>query len=163
MTDEDQNVGDVQMMNKAQEGHTRSRNGDREVSDKLKTKRKKVKEFINQMSPKGPRQLIENLNDKQKEGIQEIGFGGFLYRQADIILEAMWLVQNFDTCSCSMPLANGRKRVTEQDVHVMLGLPTGSIEVGQLLFPTIYEASKLNRRIDFIFRLNYLKGARRET
>ena len=45
-----------------------------EMSDKLKIKQKKVKEFINQMSPKGLWQLIPNLNDKQKEGIQEISF-----------------------------------------------------------------------------------------
>ena len=65
---------DVQMMNKAQEGNVRSGNGERVMSDKLKIKQKKVKEFINQMSPKGLWQLIPNLNDKQKEGIQEISF-----------------------------------------------------------------------------------------
>jgi len=31
------------------------------------------------MFPKGLRQLIENLNDKQKEAFKEINFGGFLY------------------------------------------------------------------------------------
>ncbi|KAJ8426238.1 hypothetical protein Cgig2_018523 [Carnegiea gigantea] len=50
---------------------------------------------------------------------------------ADIIPEKMvvWLVRNFDTCSCSLPLANGRMRATDCDVHVMLGLPMGRLEV----------------------------------
>ena len=42
-------------MNNVQEGHVRFVNGEHEMSDKLKIKRKKVKEFINQMSPKGLR------------------------------------------------------------------------------------------------------------
>ena len=66
MTGKNQHVGDVQMMNKAQEGHIWSENGEHETSNKLKIKRKKVKEFIIQMSLKRLRQLIENLNDKQK-------------------------------------------------------------------------------------------------
>ena len=78
MKGKDQHGGDVQIMNKAQEGHVRPRNGEREMSDQPKIKWKKVKEFINWMSPKGLRQLVQNLNDKQKEGIREIGFGGFL-------------------------------------------------------------------------------------
>ncbi|KAJ8435257.1 hypothetical protein Cgig2_009390 [Carnegiea gigantea] len=32
-------------------------------------------------------------------------------------------------CSCSLPLAHGRMRVTEHDVHVTLGLPTGLLEL----------------------------------
>ncbi|KAJ8420015.1 hypothetical protein Cgig2_020041 [Carnegiea gigantea] len=105
------------------------------MSDQPKIKRKKVKEFINQMSPKGLQQLIQNLNDKQKEGIREIRFGGFLHLQADIIPEKLvvWLVWNFDTCSCSLPLANGRMRVTERDVHVMLGLPMGPLSCVTLI------------------------------
>ena len=47
--------------------------------DKLKIKLKKVKEFINQMSPMGLQQSIQNLNDKRNEGIREIRFGGFLH------------------------------------------------------------------------------------
>jgi len=58
MTDKDQHRGDVQMMNKVQEVHVRPRNGEREMSDQTKIKQKKIKEFINQMSPKGLRQLI---------------------------------------------------------------------------------------------------------
>ncbi|KAJ8421370.1 hypothetical protein Cgig2_025253 [Carnegiea gigantea] len=42
MTDKDQHVHDVQTMNKAQEGHFRSENGEYEMSDKLKIKLKKV-------------------------------------------------------------------------------------------------------------------------
>ncbi|KAJ8442718.1 LOW QUALITY PROTEIN: hypothetical protein Cgig2_011638 [Carnegiea gigantea] len=42
---------------------------------------------------------------------------------------AVWLVRNFDTYSCSLPVANGRMRVTEHDVHVTLGLPTSPFEV----------------------------------
>ncbi|KAJ8422307.1 hypothetical protein Cgig2_014532 [Carnegiea gigantea] len=68
MMDKNQHGGVVQM-NKAQEGHVRPGNGEPEMLDQLKIKRKKIKEFINQMSPNRLRQLIQNLNDKQKEGI----------------------------------------------------------------------------------------------
>jgi len=83
------------------------------------------------MSPKGLRQLIENVNDKQKEVVKEISFGGFLYLQVDVILGklAVWLVRNFDTCSCSLPLTHGRLRVTEHDVYMTLALTTGPLEV----------------------------------
>jgi len=133
MTDKDQHMGDIQMMDMAQEGHVRSENEVHEMSDKLKIKWKKVKEFMNYMSPKGLGQLIQNLNDKQREDIQEIDFVGVLHLQTDIIPNkmAVWLVQNLDTCSCFLPLANGRMRVAEHDVHVMLGLPMGPLEIVQ--------------------------------
>ncbi|KAJ8424153.1 hypothetical protein Cgig2_001615 [Carnegiea gigantea] len=35
---------------------------------------------------------------------------------------ALWLVRNFDTCSCSLPLANSRMRVTKHDVRMTLEL-----------------------------------------
>ncbi|KAJ8437684.1 hypothetical protein Cgig2_028622 [Carnegiea gigantea] len=89
MTDKNQRMGDVQMMNKAQEAHVRSGNGECKMSNKLKIKWKKVEEFINHMSPKRLQQLIENLNDKKKAGIREISFRGFQHLQADIISEKM--------------------------------------------------------------------------
>ncbi|KAJ8428281.1 hypothetical protein Cgig2_034095 [Carnegiea gigantea] len=136
LPDKDQHVGDVLMMNKAQGGHVRSGNGHREMSDKLKIKWKKVKEFINQMSPKGLRQLIENLNDKQKEGIREI--------------DGKLLVRNFDMWSCSLPLANGRMRLTEYDVHVMLGLPTSPLEI-------VEPENEINATIEFRSLINRWK------
>jgi len=56
-----------------------------QLRNKPKTKKSKPKEFNNLMSPKGLRQLIEKLNDKQKEAGREISFGGFLYLQVDMI------------------------------------------------------------------------------
>jgi len=55
MTDKEQHGDDVQIMNKTQEGHIRPENGEHEVLDQPKILQKKVKEFINQMSPKGLR------------------------------------------------------------------------------------------------------------
>jgi len=83
------------------------------------------------MSPKGLRQLIEKLNDKQKEAVKEIGFGGFLYLQVDMILKklALWLVRSFDTCSCSLPLPHRKLRVIEHDVYMTLAPPKGPLEV----------------------------------
>ncbi|KAJ8423611.1 hypothetical protein Cgig2_011959 [Carnegiea gigantea] len=83
------------------------------------------------MSPKGLRQLIEKLNDKQKEVVKEIGVGGFLYLQVDMIPGklAVWLVLNFDTCSCFLPLIHGKLRVTEHDVYMTLALTKGPLEV----------------------------------
>ncbi|KAJ8446010.1 hypothetical protein Cgig2_012354 [Carnegiea gigantea] len=131
MMDKDQHGGDVQMMNEAQEGHVRPRNDEREMLDQPKIKRKKVKEFINQMSSKGL---------------------GFLHLQDDIIPEkmAVWLVQNFDTCSFSLPLVNGRKRVTERDVHLTLGLPTGPLEV-------VKPKNEIDTTVEFISLLNHWK------
>ncbi|KAJ8421176.1 hypothetical protein Cgig2_007698 [Carnegiea gigantea] len=102
-----------------------------QLRNKPKPKKSKPKEFNNRMSPKGLRQLIEKLNDKQKEVVKEIGFGGFLYLQVDMILGklAVWLVRNFDTCSCSLPLTHGRLRVTKHDVYMTLALTKGPLEV----------------------------------
>ncbi|KAJ8426362.1 hypothetical protein Cgig2_025501 [Carnegiea gigantea] len=102
-----------------------------QLRNKPKTKKSKPKEFNNRMSPKGLTQLIEKLNDKQREALKEIGFGGFLYLQVDMIRGklAVWLVRNFDTCSCSLPLTHGRLRVTEYDVYMTLALPKGPLEV----------------------------------
>ena len=129
-------MGDTQPMTQEEEGvvalgsnsmgvHTT------QLRNKPKTKKSKPKEFNNRMSPKGLRQLIEKLNDKQKEVVKEIGFGGFLYLQVDMIPGklAVWLVRNFDTCSCSLPLTYGSLRVTEHDVYMTLALPRGPFEV----------------------------------
>ncbi|KAJ8421310.1 hypothetical protein Cgig2_017156 [Carnegiea gigantea] len=101
------------------------------MSRKPKIRHRKVKGFNNQMSPKALWQRIENLNNKQKEAVREIGFEGFLNLQADMILRklALWLVQNFGTYSCSLSLTHGRIRVTQYDVQMMLGLLKGPIEV----------------------------------
>ncbi|VFQ83920.1 unnamed protein product [Cuscuta campestris] len=40
-----------------------------------------------------------------------------------------WLVQNFDPDSCSLNILNERVRITEKDVHLTLGLPTGPFDV----------------------------------
>ncbi|KAJ8427652.1 LOW QUALITY PROTEIN: hypothetical protein Cgig2_010665 [Carnegiea gigantea] len=60
-----------------------------------------------------------------------MGFRGFLHLQANMISGklALWLVRNFDTSFCSLPLTHGRMTVTKHDVHTMLGLPKGSPEV----------------------------------
>ncbi|KAJ8421372.1 hypothetical protein Cgig2_025255 [Carnegiea gigantea] len=102
-----------------------------QLRNKPKAKKSKPKEFNNRMSPKGLRQLIEKLNDKQKEVVKEIGFGGFLHLQLDMIPGklAVWLVRNFDTCSYSLPLTHGRFKVTEHDVYMTLALPKGPFEL----------------------------------
>ncbi|KAJ8422555.1 hypothetical protein Cgig2_033478 [Carnegiea gigantea] len=102
-----------------------------QLRNKPKTKKSKPKEFNNRMSPKGLRQLIEKLNDKQKEAVKEIGFGGFLYLQVDMIPGKLvvWLVRNLDTYSCSMPLTHGGLRVTDHDIYMTLALLKGPLEV----------------------------------
>ena len=54
-----------------------------------------------------------------------------MHLQADMISGKLvvWLLQNFDTFSCSLPFVHGRMRVTKHDVHMTLGLPKGSLEV----------------------------------
>ncbi|KAJ8439837.1 hypothetical protein Cgig2_022999 [Carnegiea gigantea] len=89
-------VADVDMMNKEQEGLVESGNAEREMSMKLK------------------------IRSRKKEAVEEIGFRGFLNLQADMTLGklAVWLVRNFDTCPCSLPLTHGRIWVTEDDVQM---------------------------------------------
>ncbi|KAJ8421869.1 LOW QUALITY PROTEIN: hypothetical protein Cgig2_016479 [Carnegiea gigantea] len=94
-----------------------------------KIRHKKVKKFNNQMSPKGLQQLIENLNNKQKEVVKEIDFRSFLHLQAGMILGKLALWLNFNNFSCSLPLANGRIRLTEHDVHMTLGFAKGPLEL----------------------------------
>ncbi|KAJ8419980.1 hypothetical protein Cgig2_011904 [Carnegiea gigantea] len=114
-------VGDVEMMNKEQEGPVGLGNVEHELSKKLKIKH----------VAQGFAQLIKNLNDKQKEAVKEISFVNFLYLQVDMIPGklAVWLVRNFDACSCSLLLAHGRMRVTEHNVHMTLGLPNGPLSI----------------------------------
>ena len=81
------------------------------------------------MSPKALRKVIEYLNDKRKEAVRDIRWG-FLHVEANMVpgkLE-LWLVRNFDTYSCSLPLTDGSMRLTEHDVHVTLGLPKDLLE-----------------------------------
>ncbi|KAJ8435776.1 hypothetical protein Cgig2_019195 [Carnegiea gigantea] len=110
----------------------RSGNTDHEMSKQLKIRHRMVKEFNNLTSPKGLGQLIENLNNKQKEAIEEIGFGGFLHSPVDMIPGklAVWLVHNIDARSCFLPLAHGRMRVTKHDVHMPLALFKLPLEIG---------------------------------
>ncbi|KAJ8420126.1 LOW QUALITY PROTEIN: hypothetical protein Cgig2_009191 [Carnegiea gigantea] len=103
-----------------------------QLRNKPKTKKSKPKEFNNRMSPKGLRQLIEKLNDKQKEAVKEIGFGGFFHLQLDMIPGKLALVRNFDTCPCSLPLTHSRFRVIEHDVYMTLALPKGPFEVTEV-------------------------------
>ncbi|KAJ8439958.1 LOW QUALITY PROTEIN: hypothetical protein Cgig2_013585 [Carnegiea gigantea] len=114
-------------MNKDQEDHMGSGNGEHKMSDKPKIRHRKVKEFNNQMSYKGLRQLIENLNNNW---------------------HCAWL-RNFDTCSCSLPLTYDRMRVTEHDVHMTLGFPKGSLELSL--------KNKSNVSIEFTSLLNRRK------
>ncbi|KAJ8439008.1 hypothetical protein Cgig2_013004 [Carnegiea gigantea] len=99
-------------MNKGQEGHVGSGNVEHERSDKLKIRRVKVNQFNNRMPPKRLWELVENMNDMQKEATRQISFGGFLHLQVDMISGKLTLM-----------------RVIEHDVHMMLVLPKGSLEV----------------------------------
>ncbi|KAJ8426217.1 hypothetical protein Cgig2_024772 [Carnegiea gigantea] len=123
---------------------------------------KEVKEFNHQISPKGLQQVIENLKDKQKEALKEIDFGGFLHLQADIIPGklALWLVHNFDTRSCSLALVHGRLRVTEQDVHMTLGLPKGPVEATTLVMATLKPGEELEMKVINMCTLNDLERKR---
>ncbi|KAJ8420619.1 LOW QUALITY PROTEIN: hypothetical protein Cgig2_000437 [Carnegiea gigantea] len=126
------------------------------LRNKPKAKKSKPKEFNNRMSPKGLRQLIEKLNDKQKEAIKEIG-----------------CVRNFDTCSCSLPLTHGRFRVTEHDVYMTLALPKGPFELCYLdrvvfkvrtvkrQFPTLrgWTNDKVKSREEQEFQVGFGNGA----
>ncbi|KAJ8425495.1 hypothetical protein Cgig2_028513 [Carnegiea gigantea] len=82
------------------------------------------------MSPKGLQRLTENLNDKQKQAIQEVGFNNFLHLEADKILEkpAVWLVHNFNASSYSILFTYGNMRVTKEYVYMRLCLPKGPLE-----------------------------------
>ncbi|KAJ8430588.1 hypothetical protein Cgig2_001015 [Carnegiea gigantea] len=86
---------------------------------------------------------------------------------------AVWLVRNFDTCSCSLPLTHGRLRVTEHDVHMTLALPKGPLELCYLdrvifkvqtvkrQFPTLrgWTNDKVKSREKQEFEVDFGKGS----
>ncbi|KAJ8439005.1 hypothetical protein Cgig2_013001 [Carnegiea gigantea] len=74
------------------------------------------------------------MNNKRKEAIREISFGGFLYLQVDMNPGKLKL----------------QMRVTEHDVHMMLGLPKGSLEV-------VEPKNESNASIAFARLLNHWK------
>ncbi|KAJ8423852.1 hypothetical protein Cgig2_024098 [Carnegiea gigantea] len=69
---------------------------------------------------------------------------------------ALWLLQNFDTCSYSLPLAHGRMRVTEHDVHMTLCLLKGPLEVDAASVPDIKRW--INGEIKYRARQEFLIG-----
>ena len=86
-------MGDVEIMNKEQEGLVGSGNAECKMSKKPNIRYKKVTDFNNWTLPKGLQQLIENLNDKQKEVIKEISFDSLLHLQVDMILGRLAVAQ----------------------------------------------------------------------
>ncbi|KAJ8420433.1 hypothetical protein Cgig2_023118 [Carnegiea gigantea] len=173
-------MGDTPLMTQEEEGVMALGNNSMgvhttQLRNKLKTKKSKPKEFNNRMSPKGLRQVIEKLNDKQKELVKEIGFEGLLYLQVDMISGKLvvWLVRNFDTCLCFLPLTHGRLRLTEHDVYMTLALPKGPLELCYLdrivfkvrtvkhQFPTLrgWTHDKMKSREEQEFEVDFGKGA----
>ncbi|KAJ8427847.1 LOW QUALITY PROTEIN: hypothetical protein Cgig2_008291 [Carnegiea gigantea] len=100
---------------------------------------------------------------EQKEVVKEIGFGGFLNLLVDMITGklALWLVWSFDTCSCSLPLAHNRLRVTEHDVYMILALPKGPLKTIEDQFPTLggWTNDKIKSREEEEFEVGFGKSA----
>ncbi|KAJ8432174.1 hypothetical protein Cgig2_029015 [Carnegiea gigantea] len=74
----------------------------------------------------------------------------------------VWLVRNFDICSCSLPLANGRMRLTKHDVNVTLGFPMDPLERYGYLEDTLDKTSITGEEEQVIKNEYHSKGVEDE-
>uniref|UniRef100_A0A803MIU2 Uncharacterized protein n=1 Tax=Chenopodium quinoa TaxID=63459 RepID=A0A803MIU2_CHEQI len=83
-----------------------------------------AKRFINK--------VLKDLPPQHKDGINDLGFGGFLHLSLDAHNGSFSeeLVNSFDPDRTSLKLFNGNEiLITEEDVHVVYGLPQGPVKI----------------------------------
>lgn len=82
-------------------------------------------------SPDRVYKLLQHLQPNQKAAIQEIGFGGILGLRCTKLDHSLchWLVENFDTLSCTLSVHNTSIKLSPMDVELILGLKAKGVEV----------------------------------
>ena len=102
------------------------------------------------MSPRSLQKVLAKLRTCQVEELERMGFGHFynnfnFYSTPTIL--GMWVVQNFDSKTCSIKMTNGRKiKITRELVRDMLGIPMGDIKVEALEEKNLYEETTVKWR-----------------
>lgn len=79
--------------------------------------------------------LVQNFTPKQKQAVEEAGFGGMLHLKLKTLNRQMlrWLVENFNGCSCMFTIAKGKEFVvTRNDICDVFCLPQSDIPVPEL-------------------------------
>lgn len=81
--------------------------------------------------------MLENLNQNKKRAVQEIGFGALLNFNIRSFPRALayYLINNFDSTSSSIKLNSGESLfLDDEDVHITLGFPIGSLPMKRVKF-----------------------------
>ncbi|KAG6390753.1 hypothetical protein SASPL_148498 [Salvia splendens] len=92
-------------------------------------------EVVNRMklrrSPKFLVEMMELLNENQRQAVQDMGFGHLIHFNITSIPSqlAYWLLYNFDPITCSVKARGQRVHLTEEDVHMTMGFPRGEIMI----------------------------------
>ncbi|PWA79108.1 ulp1 protease family, C-terminal catalytic domain-containing protein [Artemisia annua] len=77
------------------------------------------------------RRLLPNLSTKQREDVEEMGFGavlGFTIKDVPTRL-SYWLLDNFDEDRCVLNVDGKEISITRETVRDVLGLPMGNVPV----------------------------------
>ena len=74
---------------------------------------------------------IEKFSDEQKNGVENIGFGGLLSLKCKILRRDLceWVVEHFDPNSCVLNIHGKSLKFSPEDVESILGLRYGGIDV----------------------------------
>uniref|UniRef100_A0A803M2A1 Uncharacterized protein n=1 Tax=Chenopodium quinoa TaxID=63459 RepID=A0A803M2A1_CHEQI len=91
----------------------------------------------NRMSPSSVVNVVKKLSKDQLIDIRAIGFGSLEFlKVSQLPLQlGFWLVKHFDAESCSLNIPDSETfKITEQDVHEVLGLPVGGMEMDANIF-----------------------------
>lgn len=78
--------------------------------------------------------VIQNLTPRQKEAVNELGFGPVLdFNITEIPGHlAYWVLKTFNLARCQIPLSGGGSlTLDEEDVHLTLGFPRGSTPISR--------------------------------
>ena len=94
-----------------------------EEADKRKQRGKKVDQ-----------KNLKGLTPRQKEAMQELGFGAMLHYNIKEIpgYIAYWVLKSFNHARCQIPLCGGGSlTLDEEDVHLTLGFPRGPTPISR--------------------------------
>ena len=106
---------------------------DSEADSETEIRRARRPNLLNlRTSPKGLFDLVRDLSDGQKQSIRDIGFGSMLSLSVSRCpLElSLYLLKNFQASTSMFTLSSGeRLSIDEEDVHCVLNLPRGEVEI----------------------------------
>ena len=81
--------------------------------------------------------MLESLNENQRRAVREIGFGALLNFNIRSLPRALayYLINNFNSKTSSIELNSGESLfLDDEDVHITLGFPIGSLPINKSKF-----------------------------